>query len=125
MISKADSNAITFRADLENKGVIDSVSYRLGTKLQAGESTNPDDLPLFRKVNALPEMKLSNVGSFKMTYLDSTGAEINFGTLGNPAIRKNIKSIRVSIVIVAPEAINDVYPGAEIYRVVRPRNLNL
>jgi hypothetical protein len=50
-ITEADTQRITFHGDIDNNGVMDKVTYFLGTKEDAEATPNPDDKILYRVVN--------------------------------------------------------------------------
>lgn len=50
-ITEADSQRISFHGDIDNNGVMDNVTYFLGSKADAGVTPNPDDRVLYRVVN--------------------------------------------------------------------------
>jgi len=73
IVTRADSNRIEFRSDVDFNGTIDSVKYYTGTTAELKNTTNPKDLLLYRVVNN--KVTAMNVGcvNFKLSYYDSTG----------------------------------------------------
>jgi hypothetical protein len=64
-ITEADSQRISFYGDIDNNGVMDNVTYFLGSKEDAGSTPNPDDRVLYRVVNndtiGGPTLGLTNI----------------------------------------------------------------
>ncbi len=50
-ITEASTQRISFLGDIDNDGVMDNVTYYLGSKADAAATPNPDDRILFRVVN--------------------------------------------------------------------------
>lgn len=124
IITIADSTQITFKADLNNDGIIDSLKYILGSKDELIRTPNPEDKILYRVMNN-QELKGSNLGVvlFKLTYFDSTNSRINYNLLKQQTYRNRIKAIEYHIRVESLSPIEGYYPGAEIKKFVRPKNL--
>ena len=114
----ADSNRIMFKADLANKGTVDSVRYFLGSPMDPGVAgtPNPGDRVLYRLVNDEPQRGASlGVVEFRLTYYDSLG--VSTSVLGL------IRSIRVELTVESPYPVDSTYPGAYWEKLIFPRNL--
>jgi len=123
-IRYADSTNITFLPDINNDGIIDSVRYVLGSKNELLNTPNPEDKILYRALNN-EQLKGSNLGvvSFKLTYYDSTTSKVNYNLLTQQTYRDKIKAIEYYIRVESLAPIEGYYLGAEIKKVIRPKNL--
>ena len=120
-ITYADSIRITYNTDLQNKGVVDSVTYRIGTTNDLSSTSNPDDRPLLRIQDNQSPIRIAAVSDFKIEYYDSIGTEIT--TLSSQAKRDEVRTLKISIRFEAPEAIDGYYQGVDWERIIRPKNL--
>lgn len=120
----ADSTRITFRTDINNDGTIDTVRYYTGNPSALTSTRNPNDRILYRLINSEPE-RGANLGvvSFRLTYFDSTNTVINYLTLQNQTGRDRIKTIEYYVRVESLFPVEGYYQGAEIKKVIRPRNL--
>ncbi len=124
-ITSADSQNITFKADIDNSGTINTVSYALGTTSEAAVAAtpNPRDRILRRTVDGGVALG-GNLGitSFRLTYYDTLEAIIS-----SPSSNlSKIKSIKVQITIESPYPVtpgDSTYVGAYWEKLVFPRNL--
>jgi hypothetical protein len=97
-VTLADTNRITFRADIDNNGSVDSVKYYV---------TNPPSIPpggnqnlkyLFRKQNTESGLEgWVGVSQFRILYLDNMGRSLPVPVSG--ASLSDIRSIRVQIAL--------------------------
>jgi hypothetical protein len=122
-IQIADSLEIKYFADFNNDDVIDSIRYYVGNTSELNHTSNPDDRPLYRKVNANPANAIGAATDFNFAYLDSTGSQISYASLSNASVREKIKSLRILVGIEAAEPVNSVYHGVDFFRIIRPKNL--
>lgn len=123
-IQLADSLEIIFFSDFNNDDVLDSIRYYVGNTSELSHTSNPDDRPLYRKVNTNTVNAIGAVTDFNFAYFDSSGSQISYPSLSNSAVREKIKSIRILIGIEAAEPVNSVYHGVDFFRIIRPKNLN-
>ncbi len=127
---QADSSIIKFKADLDDNGTADTVSYYLGTKESLTATNNPNDMQLYRKINSQSAGLVSLVTRFLLTYTDSTGNNLTYASLTNPVNRAKVRAIKVYVKCELPEAINNPYnPDILSYnpvdwrKTIRPKNL--
>jgi len=67
-----DNNIISFYADLENDGVIDTVRYYLSGTSEATRTPNPNDRILYRVVNGVNEFEWAvGVTAFQIKFYDA------------------------------------------------------
>jgi hypothetical protein len=120
----ADSTRLTFLSDIDNNGKVDTVRYLLGNPADLSSTPNPNDRILYRILNNEP-LRGSNLGvvDFKFTYYDSSNIKINYSSLVSQTQRDRIKSIEYYIKVESLYPIEGYYPGAEIKKIVRPKNL--
>ncbi len=120
----ADSTRLTFLSDIDNNGKIDTIKYELGSPSELPSTPNPNDRILYRILNNEPK-KGSNLGvvDFKLVYFDSTKNILNYSLLSSQNNRDKIKAISYYIRVESVYPVEGYYPGAEIKRVIRPKNL--
>lgn len=123
-ILEADSTRIRFQADLNNDGKIDTVYYLLGNPNELAETPNPRDRILYRIENN-ERLRGSNLGvvDFKLTYYDSSNTKINYNSLTSQNSRDKIRSIEFYVRVETLYPIEGYYPGAEMKRTIKPKNL--
>lgn len=123
-ILEADSTRIRFQTDINNDGKIDTVYYFLGSPNELTNTPNPRDKILYRIENNQP-LRGSNLGvvDFKLTYYDSTNTKINYNSLGSQNSRDKIRSIEYYVRVETLYLIEGYYPGAEMKRTIKPKNL--
>ena len=81
-IIKADSTSITFLTDEDSDGVVDIMTYYLGSIDELAHTSNPRDRMLYRKVNnQIPLGANLGVTRFELTYYDAFGTQIAFPVL--------------------------------------------
>lgn len=81
-IIKADSTSITFLTDEDSDGVVDTMTYYLGSIDELARTSNPRDRMLYRKVNhQIPLGANLGVTRFELTYYDAFGTQIAFPVL--------------------------------------------
>jgi hypothetical protein len=86
----ADTAAVKFRTDLDDDGVIDSVYYYTAPRTSTPALLNRNQILLYRKVNNQSPVTMDlGITRFNIKYYDSTGTVT--------AVKKNIKSIKISI----------------------------
>lgn len=112
----ADSNRISFLADINNDNTIDTVSYYMGSTTQLLNTQNPNDRFLYRIVNNSPEFT-TNLGviDFRIWYFNQSGLLATNLT--------DIKYIKYALEVESIFPINGEYKGAYTERIVRPNNL--
>ena len=115
-ILSADSSSISFLADLNDDGSIDSVRYYVGNSSEAAGTENPNDVLFYRIVNG-QNTRGSALGltKFKLVYFDSTGTVTS--------MLDRIKEIEVLLTVESPVTFEDYYPTVFMKRKVRPKNL--
>lgn len=123
----ADSNAIIFRADLEQDGNPDTVHYWISAPLPES-GLNPNLEILYRSVNGgTPTGATLGQTYFNLQYYDSTGARINISgaDMTNLSVLARIKSIRVAITVESPNKLmsDSTYAGAYWEEYISPKNL--
>ncbi|MBM4175510.1 MAG: hypothetical protein FJ213_04965 [Ignavibacteria bacterium] len=124
-IVTADSTEIKFYTDMDNNGNADTLRYYIGSTSELTATPNPNDRLLYRVYNN-ETPKSSNLGvvNFKLTYYDSAGSQINYGSLNSQTHRNRIRSIGVYLKVESPYPIEGVYTGAEWKKIIRPKNFN-
>lgn len=123
-IKIADSTTIKFLSDIDNDNTLDSIRYFVGNKYDMSNTPNPNDIPFYRKVNNNQPEMIGAATEFNLAYFDSSGMQLNYGSLSNVAGRKKIRSIRTLIRFEAAEPQDSVYQGVDFLRIIRPKNLN-
>ncbi|VAX27864.1 hypothetical protein MNBD_IGNAVI01-1959 [hydrothermal vent metagenome] len=95
-IISADSTSITFLTDENSDGVVDTMSYYLGSVEELSHTANPRDRMLYRKVNhQIPLSANLGVTKFNLTYYDPFGKQIPFPIL----VPGEIHTLQIDIVL--------------------------
>lgn len=95
-IIDADSTSITFLTDEDSDGVVDTMSYYLGSVEELASTENPRDRMLYRKVNHQSPLSANlGVTKFDLTYYDAFGNEIPFPIV----VPGEINTIQIDIVL--------------------------
>jgi hypothetical protein len=121
----ADSNRFSYKADVYNDGTPDSVRYYLGSTSQVKFGSNPNDRPLYKKINGGNEMIMGIIRNCKFSYFDSTGRQISaYANPTNPDTLRKVRIVQVYIKCESPYLINNYFQTAEYSRKIKPVNLN-
>ncbi len=120
----AKDTATKFLADLFNDGIIDTISYYLGSTSQSATTDNPDDKPVFRKVNSGAFSAIGLVKDLSITYNDSTKSPLSAITLNTVNGRKLIKSVSFSLIYESQWKSNESYQSAQWKKTIYPKNLH-
>lgn len=120
----ADSTRLVFQSDIDNNGKVDTLEYLLGSPNELISTPNPNDRILYRIVNNAPK-RGSNLGvvDFKFIYYDSTNSPLNYASLISQTQRDRIRAIGYYIRVESVFPVEGYYPGAEIKKIIRPKNL--
>jgi len=115
-VQACDSTSITFMADVDNNGTIDSVSYFLGTPDQVPGTENPNDRALYRQVSGQPTTGGSlGLTDFRLLFYDNSG---------NPTwTPSDVKAVEVFIQVESPFAVDSTYERSNWRSVIHPLNL--
>lgn len=114
-IIRADSNSISFWADLDNNGTLEQVAYRLGPVSEVSGTENPNDRILHRLINGRSVGGSLGIVEFRLALYDIGGAQ-TWDT-------KVVKSLDYYIALESPYPIDGVYARSVWNGTVRPRNL--
>ncbi|MDP2362227.1 MAG: hypothetical protein Q8M94_00505, partial [Ignavibacteria bacterium] len=108
-IFSGDSTSISFRSDIDNNGVIDTISYFISDTSALSHTPNPRDMILYRKINSdFPFVLANNITRFRLTYLNSILGEVNPPIVLTTAVNY----IRIEIRIEDPYAFDNKYSEA-------------
>jgi len=78
-ILTADTNSIQFLTDVDDNGVVDTMSYYLGPASELSMTSNPNDRLLYRVINSeTPDGANLGVTQFDMVFFNALGDTINF-----------------------------------------------
>jgi len=114
-VQACDSTSITFMADLDNNGTIDSVNYFLGTPDQVPGTENPNDRTLYRQVSGQLTSGSLGLTGFRLRYFDNSG---------NPTwTPSDVKAVEVFIQVESPFAVDSTYIQSNWQTVIHPLNL--
>lgn len=121
-IQSADSNAITFSADLNQDRTAETVSWKFeNAGNSVADTPNPDDYYLIRTVGAKVDTFRAVVTRFRLTYQMSDGT---MNPSPAPGQLENILGIRVQLICESPVSVNkSSYLRSTWQKVYTPANL--
>jgi hypothetical protein len=97
-VTVADTNRVTFRADIDGNGSVDSIKYYVTTPASIPPGGNPNLKYLYRKQNTETGTGgWVGVSQFKITYLDNMGRIIPTPVAGTSL--SDIRSIRIQMTV--------------------------
>lgn len=106
-IAEAKANSITFYADINDDGAMDTISYYIGGLLTS--TPNPRDRYFYRKVNSLPPAPINlGITQFFMIYFDSFGDTLHF-PITEPSL---INSYEINVLVETVYAYDENYSSA-------------
>lgn len=115
-IAESDTQRISFHADIDNNGVMDKVTYFLGSKEEAGSTPNPNDRVLYRVVNndtiGGPTLGLTNL---RFSYLNDQGNKTSNAD--------SICYVRAELWIETILPVGGEYPFTYWEMTINPRNI--
>ena len=117
----ADTSSIKFLTDVDNDGIVDTLSYYLGPTSELSNTPNPRDRLLYRVVDS-EVAKSSDVGItiFRLTYFDALG-----NLLSTPVYPPGlIHTIQIDVQVENSEAMDSVYTKA-FWRQIKLSSKNL
>jgi len=114
--AQADSESISFYADIDRDGTTDMISFFLGDSSEAYQTTNPKDRILYRVVNN-DTIKGPSLGLTKarFSYLDEIYAPTT--------ILSDIKYVKAELWVESIEQVNNNYLFTYWEMTINPRNL--
>jgi len=108
-ILTADEHSISFRTDVENDGVVDTLRYSTGLPSGLTSTPNPRDKFLYRVVNNMSSTGISlGVVKFDFLYYNAIGDSLSF-PISNP---NEIYAMRLSMLLESPYAYDTTYTYA-------------
>lgn len=124
IITRADSNAIQFYADIDNDTTAEQIYYNLGDTTELTGTTNPNDRPVYRKVGGGATELIGTAYSLQISYFDSIGNELQVTTLNSQSSRNRIKKIGLNYIFETPYPVDGNYQRVQWKKFINPRNLN-
>jgi hypothetical protein len=125
VITRAESLALSFIADLNDDGRPDSIHYNVGSPSSLANSSNPNDRPFYRKVNGeqMVDVALGLV-SFYFSYIDTANRVIPYTELTTQAKRDVIRMIRFSFRVEPADPIDTTnYVPVQVTKNILPKNI--
>jgi hypothetical protein len=114
-IQTCDSVSISFLADIDNNGILDSVSYVLTNPDHMPGTQNPRDRALYRTVSGQASGGSLGLTDFRLRYFDAAG---------NPTFTPSaIKAIEVSLQVESSFPLDTTYVQTNWRRLIYPLNL--
>lgn len=114
-IQSCDSTSISFLADIDNNGIVDSVSYFLSEPDQVPGTENPRDRMLYRLVSGQQISGSLGLTDFQLRYYDGAG---------NPTwVPSTVKAVEVFVQIESPFPLDTTYVWSNWRGVISPLNL--
>ncbi len=116
-IQSIDSTSISFLADIDNNGTVDSVSYFLSDPDQVPGTENPRDRMLNRLVSGQLTSGSLGLTDFQLRYYDG---------IGNLTwVPDEVKAVEVFIQIESPFPLDTTYVWSNWRGVISPLNIQL
>lgn len=114
-IQSIDSTSISFLADIDNNGIVDSVSYFISDPDQVLGTVNPRDRMLYRQVGGQITKGSLGITDFQLRYYDGNG---------NPTwVPSVVKAVEVFIQIESPFPLDTTYVWSNWRGVISPLNI--
>jgi len=114
---------LKFYFDNNNDGTKDSLTYFLGNTASLTSTANPNDKPVYRKLNDTTNI-VGSISELKLEYLDSLGQKISYGSLLSQSSRNRIKIFKISLIKEGTYVNYDsLYPAIDWMREIKPKNL--
>lgn len=125
VITRAESLAITFNADLNDDGTPDSIRYDVGSPSSLANSSNPSDRPLYRKVNNESTVDVAfGLVSFYFSYVDTADNVIPYAQLTTQGKRDVVRMIRFYLRVEPADPIDTTnYVPVEVTKNIVPKNI--
>src|SRR5712692_265211 len=102
IIKFADTNAITFKADIDSNGTLDTVQYYTTPPYFVAGSQYKFE-KLCRAVNSTnKDTMVLGIASFKLSYYDTFGVQINPPPLNTVSLLQRIESIKIQMLVKNP-----------------------
>lgn len=114
-IQACDSVSISFLSDIDNNGILDSVSYVLTNPNYMAGTLNPRDRALYRIVSGQASGGSLGLTDFRLRYFDATG---------NPTFTPSaVKAIEVTLQVESSFPLDTTYVRTNWRRLIYPLNL--
>jgi hypothetical protein len=108
-IFAGSENSIRFRSDIDNNGVIDTITYFISDTSALSNTPNPRDMILYRRINSdLPFVLANNITRFRLTYLNTMLQDVPPPIVQTTAVNY----IRIEIRVEDPYAFDNKYSEA-------------
>lgn len=121
-IIQADSSIIKYASDVDNNGTVDTLTYYTGSKTLLASTANPNDMPLYRRLNQTT-YTVASVTRFNLTYYDSANTNLSYASLTGQATRSKIRTIQILVKTELPDSSSNFYSPVEWRKKIRPKNL--
>ncbi len=122
----ADSIRIEFKADLDNKQVVNTLLYAVGDTSLCSMTKNKNDFPIFRTQDGRSVKQNWGLTYFRLTYYDEMNRKIPTPITNTTDLSK-IHAIRVSFCLESPEPVvslqDTVWAAVTWEKTIVPRNL--
>lgn len=114
-VQSCDTSSISFLADIDNNGSVDSISYFVSDIYQIPGTENPRDRMLTRSVNGQQITGSLGLTKFQLSFYDSTGSPT--------WVPSNVKALEVFIQVESTFPLDTVYVRSNWRGVISPLNL--
>ncbi len=112
VVGKVDSNQVQFFSDVDNNGIVDSVSYYLSDVSDLATTANPNDKILYRRLNNDPPTNVvPGVVDFELSYVDTAGAVMTDAALATTSGLNLVRAVRVKMKLESPFRMDNTYAG--------------
>ena len=114
-IQSCDTSSISFVSDIDNNGVLDSVTYYLGLPDQVSGTQNPRDRALYRVVGGQQTGGALGITDFQLRYYDDSG-----NITWTPS---DVKAVEIFIQVESSFPLDTTYAWSSWRGVIYPLNL--
>ncbi|MBI2418017.1 MAG: hypothetical protein HYV28_08975 [Ignavibacteriales bacterium] len=124
IFTRADTSGFQFNADYDNDTTQESIAYSLGTPSQLTDTENPNDRPIYRRIDNGSQELVGACKSFNLLYYDSLATLLTSSSLATQSGRDRIRMVQINLVYETPFPIEGNYQTSQWKKKISPRNLN-
>jgi len=116
LLSISDST-ISFRSDIDQDTIIDTVAYRVGSPSETSSTDNPNDRYLYRSINGTEYDVALGITSWELDYFNEN--------MGATSAVDSVRIIQISLEVGTMFGYNENYGRASWSSQIAPKNLGV